>query len=60
MIAGAIMLVWPFDSILVLTLVSGVSLVILGVIQIVQAFQIRRDTKAARETFEAPSERVAA
>jgi uncharacterized membrane protein HdeD (DUF308 family) len=60
MIAGGIVLVWPFDSIIVLTLVSGVSLVILGVIQIVQAFQIRRDTNAARETFEAPSEQVAA
>ena len=60
MIAGGIVLVWPFDSIVVLTLVSGVSLVILGVIQIVQAFQIRRDTNAARETFEAPSEQVAA
>jgi uncharacterized membrane protein HdeD (DUF308 family) len=59
-IAGAIVLVWPFDSIVVLTIVSGVSLVVLGLIQIVQAFQIRRDTKAAREMFEALSERVAA
>jgi uncharacterized membrane protein HdeD (DUF308 family) len=60
LIAGAIVLVWPFDSILVLTLVTGVSLVILGVIQIVQAFQIRSDTKAARKTFETLSEQVAA
>jgi uncharacterized membrane protein HdeD (DUF308 family) len=59
-IAGGIMLVWPFDSIVVLTIVSGVSLVVLGLIQIVQAFQIRRDAKTARETFEALSERVAA
>jgi uncharacterized membrane protein HdeD (DUF308 family) len=59
-IAGGVVLVWPFDSILVLTLVSGVSLVTLGVIRIVQAFQIRRDTKAAHETFEARSEQVAA
>ena len=59
-IAGAIVLVWPFDSILVLTLVSGVSLVILGVIRIVQAFQIRKDTKAAHEKFDALSQRVAA
>jgi uncharacterized membrane protein HdeD (DUF308 family) len=59
-IAGGIVLVWPFDSILVLTIVCGVSLVVLGVIQIVQAFQIRRDTTAARERFEALSERVAA
>jgi|SRR5882757_908457 len=59
-IAGGIVLVWPFDSIVVLTLVSGASLMILGVIQIAQAFQIRKDTKAAHETFEALSEQVAA
>jgi uncharacterized membrane protein HdeD (DUF308 family) len=59
-IAGGVVLVWPFDSILLLTLVSGASLMILGVIQVVQAIQIRRDTKAARETFEALPEQVAA
>jgi uncharacterized membrane protein HdeD (DUF308 family) len=59
-IAGAVVLVWPFDSILVLTLVSGVSLVTLGAIQIVQVVQIRRDTNAARDTLEALSEQVAA
>ena len=53
LIAGAVVLVWPFDSIVVLTLVSGASLMILGVIQILQAIQIRSDTKAARDTFEA-------
>ena len=60
LIAGAVVLVWPFDSIVVLTLVCGVSLVILGVIQIVQAFQIRNDTKTARDTVEALSEQVPA
>jgi uncharacterized membrane protein HdeD (DUF308 family) len=59
-IAGGVVLVWPFDSVVVLTIVSGVSLIILGVIQIVQAFQIRSDTKAARQTVEQLSERVAA
>jgi uncharacterized membrane protein HdeD (DUF308 family) len=59
-IAGGIVLVWPFDSLVVLTIVSGVSLVVLGLIQIVKAFQIRSDTKAAHEKFEALSERVAA
>ena len=52
MIAGGIVLAWPFDSVIVLILVSGVSLVILGFVQGVQAFQIRSDTKAARKTFE--------
>jgi uncharacterized membrane protein HdeD (DUF308 family) len=60
MIAGGVVLVWPFDSIVVLTIVSGVSLVVLGLIRIVQAFQIRKDAKNARETFDALSERVAA
>jgi uncharacterized membrane protein HdeD (DUF308 family) len=60
LIAGAVVLVWPFDSLVVLTLVSGVSLVILGVIQIVQAIQIRKDTKTARDTVEALSEQVPA
>jgi uncharacterized membrane protein HdeD (DUF308 family) len=60
MIAGVIVLVWPFDSIVVLTIVSGVSLVVLGLIQIVQAFQIRKDAKTVGETFEALSGRVAA
>jgi uncharacterized membrane protein HdeD (DUF308 family) len=59
-IAGAIVLVWPFDSIVALTIVSGVSLMILGLIQIVQAVQIRRETKGARETFQALSEQIAA
>jgi uncharacterized membrane protein HdeD (DUF308 family) len=59
-IAGAVVLVWPFDSVVVLTLVSGASLMILGVIQTGQAIQIRRDTKAARDTFEALPDQVAA
>jgi uncharacterized membrane protein HdeD (DUF308 family) len=60
LIAGAVVLVWPFDSIVVLTLVSGASLMILGVIQILQAVQIHKDTKAARDTVEALSGQVPA
>jgi uncharacterized membrane protein HdeD (DUF308 family) len=59
-VVAAVVLVWPLDSIVVLTLVCGVSLVILGVIQIVQAFQIRNDTNTARDTVEALSEQVPA
>jgi uncharacterized membrane protein HdeD (DUF308 family) len=59
-IAGGVVLVWPFDSIVVLTIVAGVSLVVLGLIRVVQAFQIRSDTKAVLETREALSQRVAA
>ena len=42
-------LAWPFDSVIVLILVSGVSLVIRGFVQAVQAFQIRSDTKTGRK-----------
>jgi uncharacterized membrane protein HdeD (DUF308 family) len=59
-IAGGMVLVWPFDSIVVLTIVAGVSLVVLGSIRVVQAFQIRNDAKAACEALESLSERVAA
>jgi uncharacterized membrane protein HdeD (DUF308 family) len=59
-IAGAVVLVWPFDSIVVLTLVCGAALMILGVIQIAQAVQIHKDTKTAHDTVEALSEQVAA
>jgi uncharacterized membrane protein HdeD (DUF308 family) len=60
MIAGGIVLAWPFDSVIVLILVSGVSLVILGFVQAVQAFQIRSDTNAASEALDTLSHRVAA
>ena len=58
--AGVVVLVLPFDSIFLLALISGVSLVILGVIRTGQAFQIRKATKAVGETFQALSEQVAA
>jgi uncharacterized membrane protein HdeD (DUF308 family) len=52
-IAGVVLLVWPFPSIVVLALVAGVWLVVLGVVRIVQAFQIRADARTARETVDA-------
>ena len=48
-IAGVVMLVWPWDSIVVLTLVVGVWLVVMGIIEIVRGFQMRNDTKTLRE-----------
>jgi uncharacterized membrane protein HdeD (DUF308 family) len=59
-IAGVVVLFWPFDSIVLLAIVTGVCLVLIGVIQIVQSFQIRKDAKAARQTLDSVSERVAA
>jgi uncharacterized membrane protein HdeD (DUF308 family) len=59
-IAGVVVLAWPFDSIVLLAIVTGVCLVLIGVIQIVQAFQIRKDAKAAHQTVDAVAERVTA
>ena len=58
-IAGFVVLVWPFDSIVVLVLVTGVWLVVMGVVQTVQAFQVRRDAKTLQEAVESVSERLA-
>jgi uncharacterized membrane protein HdeD (DUF308 family) len=57
-IAGFVVLVWPFDSIAVLVLVTGVWLVVMGVVQVVQAFQIRTDAKTVREAVDSVSERL--
>ena len=59
-IAGVIVLSWPFDSIGMLTIVTGMWLVISGVVKVVQSFQIRRNAKAARHTVDSVSQRMAA
>ena len=41
-IAGIVMLAYPFDSIVTLALVAGSWLIIIGVIEIVSAFGIRK------------------
>jgi len=48
-IAGVVVLVWPFDSIAVLTIATGVWLVVLGVVGVVQGFVMRNDSKSVRE-----------
>jgi uncharacterized membrane protein HdeD (DUF308 family) len=58
-IGGLVVLVWPFDSIVVLALVTGVWLVVMGVVQSVQALHIRKDAKTLREAFDSVSERLA-
>jgi uncharacterized membrane protein HdeD (DUF308 family) len=57
-IAGFVVLVWPFDSIAVLVLVTGVWLVVIGVVQVVQGFQIRKDAKTVREAVDSVSDRL--
>jgi len=48
-IAGIIVLAWPFDSIAILTLVVGVWLVIIGVFEIVAALVMRRDASTLKD-----------
>jgi uncharacterized membrane protein HdeD (DUF308 family) len=52
-IAGSVMIVWPFDSIAVLTLAAGIWLALIGVTEIVYSFVIRREVNKARHTIEA-------
>src|SRR5271157_202911 len=49
-IAGIVVLAWPFDSIAILTLVVGIWLVIIGVFEVVEAFVMRRDANKVKET----------
>jgi len=59
-IAGLVVLAWPFDSIAVLTLAVGIWLVVIGIVQIVQAFQTRKHAKTAQHTVDEISNRLAA
>jgi uncharacterized membrane protein HdeD (DUF308 family) len=60
MIAGGVVVGWPFDSIVALDIVSGVWLVLIGLLQIVQAFRIRKDAKKIRRTLDPVAEPIAA
>jgi uncharacterized membrane protein HdeD (DUF308 family) len=46
-------LAWPFDSIVVLALVVGIWLIVIGVFEIVSAFQIRKAAKSIRGEWRA-------
>jgi uncharacterized membrane protein HdeD (DUF308 family) len=59
-LAGLVVLVWPFDSIAMLTLAAGICLVIIGITQIVQALQTRKHANTARHTIDEMSNRLAA
>ena len=56
-IAGAVVLAWPWDSIAVLTLYAGILLVVMGIAQIVQGFVMRSDSKTVREVGDVVRER---
>ena len=57
-IAGLAVLVWPFESIAVLTLATGIWLIVIGITQIIQAFQARKAAKTARKTIDEVSNRL--
>jgi uncharacterized membrane protein HdeD (DUF308 family) len=59
-IAGFVVLVWPFDSIVVLAVATGIWLLIFGVIQIVRAFQVRKDVNVVREAIDPVPDRATA
>lgn len=52
LLAGLVVLAWPFDSIAVLTVAAGIWLVIIGITQIIHAFQARRSANSARQTVD--------
>ncbi|MGB9306513.1 MAG: HdeD family acid-resistance protein [Mycobacterium sp.] len=51
-IAGVVVLGWPFDSIVVLAIVAGAWLVVIGITQIIWAFQARKDTRTIEHGIE--------
>jgi uncharacterized membrane protein HdeD (DUF308 family) len=51
-------LVWPFESIAVLTLATGIWLIIIGITQTIQAFQTRKAANTARHTIDETSRRA--
>jgi uncharacterized membrane protein HdeD (DUF308 family) len=53
MIAGVIVLAYPFDSIVTLTLVAGIWLIIIGVFEMISAFGIRSDGKKLKDAISA-------
>jgi uncharacterized membrane protein HdeD (DUF308 family) len=52
MLAGIVVLGWPFDSIVVLALVTGIWLVIIGIARIISAFRTRKAGEAIKEDVE--------
>jgi uncharacterized membrane protein HdeD (DUF308 family) len=59
-VAGVVVVTWPFDSIAVLTLAAGIWLVVIGVAQVVQAIVMRKDAEAVRRNVESVTRPAAA
>ena len=56
--AGLVVLVWPFESIAVLTLATGIWLIIIGITQVIQAFQTRKAANTADQAIDEVSDRL--
>jgi uncharacterized membrane protein HdeD (DUF308 family) len=57
-IAGFVVLVWPFGSIAVLVLAAGIWLVVMGISQIVHAFQTHEQAGAAHQLLDGSAEHL--
>jgi uncharacterized membrane protein HdeD (DUF308 family) len=53
MIAGVIVLAYPYDSLVTLTLVTGIWLIVTGLFEMISALMIRRDRDKVHELREA-------
>ena len=51
-VAGVVVMAWPFDSIVVLAIVTGVWLVVIGIFAIVWALQARREMNTTERKIE--------
>jgi len=58
LLAGLAVLVWPFDSIAVLTLATGIWLIVIGIGQAIQAIQTRKAANTARHAIDDVSDRL--
>ena len=50
-IAGVVVLAYPFDSLVTLTLVVGICLIVLGVMEVISGFGIRSDVKKVEKVM---------
>ncbi|MEU2255129.1 HdeD family acid-resistance protein [Nocardia xishanensis] len=48
-IAGIVLIVWPVTSVATLTLVAGIWLIVLGVLEIITSFGVRKDARRFSE-----------
>ena len=53
-IASIVVLAWPFDSVVIMALVVGIWLIIIGVMETVAGFSMRRDAKKTESEITGP------